>query len=133
MEEDVFPHIRSINSFEQVEEERRLFYVGMTRAKRILHITLAKRRFLWGSEKIMKASRFISELPKEHILGEHGANAPQGSSEEVSVGSAVFHKTFGKGIVEKVYETSYGRTYDVFFERDRQKRTLVARYSGLTT
>ncbi len=132
LEEDVFPHIRSINSLEQVEEERRLFYVGMTRAKRILHITLAKRRFLWGAEKIMKASRFIGELPKEHILGENGMVTPQVSSEEASIGSTVSHQTFGRGTVEKIYETSYGKTYDIIFERDHQKRTLVARYAKLT-
>lgn len=138
LEEDLFPHIRSKDSFEDVEEERRLFYVGMTRAKKHLHLTHAKRRFLWGSEKICKPSRFLNELPAEHISGLIGApqrtydeQTPAVSSEKINEGAFVFHKTFGKGVIDRVYETSYGQTYDVLFVSDNQKRTLVAKYAKL--
>lgn len=130
IEEDVFPHIRSKNSIEDIEEERRLFYVGMTRAKRFLNITSAKRRFLWGSEKIMSPSRFVQELPSKNILGKE-SGFDNISSENISIGTSVYHKTFGKGIVDKVYETSYGKTYDILFAIDNQKRTLVAKYAKL--
>lgn len=134
LEEDVFPHIRSKNAVEEIEEERRLFYVGMTRAKRFLHMTMAKRRFLWGAEKMMKESRFLSELPNDHVEGVISSQSSLSiaSSDEISVGSVVYHKTFGKGIVDKVYETSYGTTYDVLFAIDNQKRTLVAKFARLS-
>lgn len=135
LEEDVFPHVRAKSSIEDIEEERRLFYVGMTRAKRHLYMTYAKRRFLWGSEKILRESRFIRELPKEHVLGALEVSqvfSPQAATEDISEGSFVMHRTFGKGIIDKVYETSYGITYDVLFARDNEKRTLIAKYAKLT-
>jgi DNA helicase-2/ATP-dependent DNA helicase PcrA len=134
LEEDVFPHIRAKNSIEEIEEERRLFYVGMTRAKRFLHLTMAKRRFLWGSEKIMRESRFLYELPNEHVAGAYERHSQEPVSEEdISVGSYVYHKTFGKGVIDKIYETSYGTTYDVLFAIDNEKRTLVAKYAKLSS
>ena len=132
IEEDVFPHIRSKKSLENIEEERRLFYVGMTRAKRFLHITSVKRRFLWGVEKIMRPSRFISELPDNDIYGKE-TKASTDDSNDVSVGAVVVHPNFGKGVVDNVYETSYGETYDILFSSDNQKRTLVAKYAKLRT
>ncbi|MCH9811660.1 ATP-dependent helicase [bacterium] len=131
LEEDVFPHVRSKNSIEEIEEERRLFYVGMTRAKRFLHLTMAKRRFLWGSEKIMKESRFLLELPSAHVEGASSLVHPPSVEGEIRPGSYVYHKTFGKGVVDKVYETSYGVTYDVLFAIDNEKRTLVAKFAKL--
>ncbi len=130
LEEDVFPHIRAKNSFEEIEEERRLFYVGMTRAKEYLHMTLAKRRFLWGTEKILTPSRFLNELPKEHVAGKK-MDGGEASTDIAEVGAIVVHKSFGKGVVDKIYETSYGLTYDVIFKCDNQKRTLVAKYAKL--
>jgi len=131
LEEDVFPHIRAKNSYEDIEEERRLFYVGMTRAKQYLHMTLAKRRFLWGTEKILTASRFLSELPLKHVAGKE-MDQEEVCSNTARVGAAVVHKSFGKGVIDKVYETSYGLTYDVLFYCDNQKRTLVAKYARLS-
>ncbi|HHH14297.1 MAG TPA: ATP-dependent DNA helicase PcrA, partial [candidate division WWE3 bacterium] len=52
---------------EQLEEERRLYYVGITRAKELLHITFARHRSFFGSTKQSLVSRFISELPEENI------------------------------------------------------------------
>ncbi len=131
LEEDVFPHIRAKNSYEDIEEERRLFYVGMTRAKQYLHMTLAKRRFLWGTEKILTASRFLSELPLKHVAGKE-MDQEEICSNTARVGGGVVHKSFGKGVIDKIYETSYGLTYDVLFYSDNQKRTLVAKYARLT-
>lgn len=67
MEEDLFPHINSKDSLEEIEEERRLCYVGMTRAKNKLYITGSKYRYLWGSWRSMRPSRFIQEIPPEYI------------------------------------------------------------------
>lgn len=67
MEEDLFPHANSRDSHEALEEERRLCYVGMTRAKERLYLTAAETRFLWGTHRMMRPSRFLREIPKEYI------------------------------------------------------------------
>ncbi len=67
MEEDLFPHANSRSSFEAIEEERRLCYVGMTRAKDRLYLTAAETRFLWGGHRMMRPSRFLREIPRTYI------------------------------------------------------------------
>ncbi len=67
MEEDLFPHANSRASYEAIEEERRLCYVGMTRAKERLYLTAAETRFLWGVHRTMRPSRFLREIPKEYF------------------------------------------------------------------
>ncbi|MCX6813248.1 MAG: UvrD-helicase domain-containing protein [Candidatus Azambacteria bacterium] len=67
IEENLMPHSRSAYSFEDLEEERRLCYVGMTRAKKYLWLLFAKQRTLWGEKKETMPSRFIMELPR-HLV-----------------------------------------------------------------
>ena len=67
MEEGLFPHSRSQDDPDELEEERRLCYVGMTRAMEGLTLTHAFRRRLFGSERYNVASRFLDEMPKEHV------------------------------------------------------------------
>jgi DNA helicase-2/ATP-dependent DNA helicase PcrA len=67
MEEDLFPHANSRNSYDALEEERRLCYVGMTRAKQRLYLTAAETRFLWGQHRMMRPSRFLREIPKKFL------------------------------------------------------------------
>lgn len=67
VEEDILPHINSKMEMKDLEEERRLFYVGMTRAERKLVITYTSFRFLWGVSRPMKKSRFLDELPVTHV------------------------------------------------------------------
>jgi len=66
-EENLMPHSRAAYSLEELEEERRLCYVGMTRAKKHLWLLFAKQRFLWGERKETVPSRFIMELP-QHLV-----------------------------------------------------------------
>ena len=66
-EEELLPHLNSLNSEESVQEERRLLYVGMTRAKKTLTLTYAKQRKKGGGAQIIDASRFLDELPLEGI------------------------------------------------------------------
>lgn len=77
LEEGVFPHERSINGgdIDQIEEERRLMYVAITRARKNLEITLAKKRMIFGEEKCMQASRFLDEIP-DHVLARKKDAAP---------------------------------------------------------
>ncbi|MCC5832158.1 MAG: UvrD-helicase domain-containing protein [Chlamydiales bacterium] len=67
MEEDLFPHANSRNSHDALEEERRLCYVGMTRAKQMLYLSAAETRFLWGQHRMMRPSRFLREIPKKYL------------------------------------------------------------------
>ncbi len=70
VEENLMPHSRAAYSLEELEEERRLCYVGMTRAKKHLWLLFAKQRFLWGERKETIPSRFIMELP-QHLVNFH--------------------------------------------------------------
>ncbi|MBQ3764417.1 MAG: ATP-binding domain-containing protein, partial [Synergistaceae bacterium] len=65
MEEDIFPHSRSKDNDDELEEERRLCYVGMTRAEERLYLTAARSRRLYGSIKENELSRFLFEIPDE--------------------------------------------------------------------
>ena len=67
VEEDLMPHSRSAYSFEDLEEERRLCYVGMTRAKKYLWLFFTKQRTLWGEKRETMPSRFIMELPQNLV------------------------------------------------------------------
>ena len=74
MEEGIFPGIRAIGEFEEMEEERRLAYVAITRAKNKLHLCCARQRMLVGRTTANRVSRFVSEIPDEHIK----KNIPKG-------------------------------------------------------
>ncbi len=69
MEEGIFPGYKSIGELKELEEERRLFYVGITRAKQYLHLTCAQRRTIFGSTSYNQMSRFIKEIPKDLLDG----------------------------------------------------------------
>ncbi|MGA1545138.1 MAG: 3'-5' exonuclease, partial [Saprospiraceae bacterium] len=113
LEETLFPHIRSMDSPDQLEEERRLCYVGITRAKQKLYITHAEIRKIHGSDVFNPPSRFIREIPAE-LMNEvrprasvtmsferKAIQAPKDFkiSEGISLGQRVVHKKFGPGIV----------------------------------
>lgn len=67
MEEMLFPNAMSINTREELEEERRLFYVAVTRAKQKLWLTYANTRYRFGNQQLMEPSRFLEEIPDEHL------------------------------------------------------------------
>ncbi|MCW8958897.1 MAG: DNA helicase II [Gammaproteobacteria bacterium] len=112
VEEELFPHRLSVEEPGRLEEERRLAYVGMTRAMRQLYITYADVRRLYGEEKYTRPSRFIGEIPAEYIEEVRmrgGVSAPlfrretkpQGDNEEAGlcIGQQVLHPKFGQGTV----------------------------------
>lgn len=68
LEEDLLPHINSKDDPSAIEEERRLCYVGMTRAKKSLCLSLATYRYMWGTERLMRPSRFLKEIPSEFTI-----------------------------------------------------------------
>ena len=77
MEEGIFPGFQSIGEPQELEEERRLFYVGITRAKRFLFLTCAKRRTIFGSTSYNSISRFVKEIPEDLLEGYEEALAPK--------------------------------------------------------
>jgi len=75
MEEGIFPGYKSIGEPKELEEERRLFYVGITRAKEYLHLSCAKHRTIFGSTSYNSISRFVSEIPEELLDGYEEINS----------------------------------------------------------
>ena len=117
MEEGIFPHINSLMDNSELEEERRLCYVAITRAKDDLHLVNARRRTLFGKEQINPVSRFLGEINKDLIETNVKDELPQKEEkintgemfreEEVDyqVGDFVYHETFGTGKVVEVTNT----------------------------
>jgi len=150
MEEGLFPHQRSMEDLTQLEEERRLCYVGITRAEKALTMVYTQHRRLHGQDYYPQPSRFISELPEElvnevrmggSIAEPMFARTRQGGvvTEAYDTGSGVYtlgqrvsHSKFGEGIILNL-EGSGGTTrVQVNFEEAGSK-WLVAEYANLET
>jgi hypothetical protein len=149
LEDGVFPHMRSIESGD-LEEERRLAYVGITRAKRQLYLTHARTRLLFGARDWNMRSRFIDEIPVEFTDRDEdeltgpaaaatwggGASAPEpgggmpapGAGGSFSLGDDVVHAQFGEGVVVGLEP---GGVVVVRFAGDRSERKLMADYAPL--
>jgi len=117
MEEGIFPHMNSLMENSELEEERRLCYVAITRAKNVLHLVNAKRRTLFGKDQINPVSRFIGEISSsllesnvdnEKIKQEvkiDTSNMFRDEEVDYQVGDYVYHETFGTGRVVEVTNT----------------------------
>ena len=115
MEEGLFPHMNSLMENHEVEEERRLCYVAITRAKDELFLVNARGRTLFGKEQVNPTSRFINEINKDLIenLSKQEEKEIKIDVEEVfreeevdyQVGDLVYHETFGTGKVVEVSDT----------------------------
>jgi DNA helicase-2/ATP-dependent DNA helicase PcrA len=155
MEEGVFPHSRSLDEG-TLEEERRLCYVGMTRAMRMLQLTHARQRNVFGSRAYGLPSRFLAEIPPEYVdrqgaQGSWGSGAgadrgvrPRASASWASMradtqaaadkgggfrlGDDVLHAAFGEGVVTG---TEPGGVVVIRFARDGAERKLMAEYAPL--
>jgi DNA helicase II / ATP-dependent DNA helicase PcrA len=144
LEEGLFPHARS-DTPETLEEERRLFYVGLTRARRHLTLTHAESRAIHGGRDYRLPSRFLAELPPEAIAEPEGgrrarprfAGSWSGSSgrggagtttvtprARLTTGDAVLHATFGEGVVTGI--EGGGDLVRVRFAQDGAERRLMA-------
>ncbi len=139
MEEGIFPHARSIEE-QGLEEERRLAYVGMTRAQERLVLTHASARSLWGSRSYNLPSRFIDELPEDKIerlrlqpaswsgYGSPTGVAPRADAPSLSTGDSVRHETLGEGVVTAI---EAGGVVTVRFASDGSERRLMLDYAPL--
>lgn len=151
MEESLFPHIRAIKADDdhEMEEERRICYVAITRAEELLYITNATTRMLFGRSQSNMPSRFLKEIPEE-LLESHTGNKRQTiqqpkakpqqkrgfsrrttsskkqvSSSEWKVGDKVTHKAWGEGMVSNVNEKNGSVELDIIFKSEGPKRLLV--------
>lgn len=145
MEEGLFPHKLSIEEPGRLEEERRLCYVGITRAKQLLYITCAETRRLYGSESYQQPSRFINEIPAELIqeirprttivrpasqstFKKPVENAPTG----LNLGQRVTHAKFGEGVVLGYEGQGSNARVQINFKEAGSKWLVVA-YANLQT
>jgi DNA helicase-2/ATP-dependent DNA helicase PcrA len=146
LEEGLFPSQRSVEDEGRLEEERRLAYVGITRARERLFITHAESRRMHGTEMLARPSRFLGEMPAELIdevrprvqvsrpLYGGYRGAASASLEEalpVKLGQRVSHPTFGEGVVLSAEGAGAHARLQVNFENAGSK-WLVAAYANLT-
>ena len=148
MEDGLFPHQRSIADPDGLEEERRLCYVGITRAKQTLYITHAEQRRMHGSDNYAQPSRFISEIPDEHVeeirprvqvsrpmrVAQPSARRRTatgvGNELGIRLGQRVRHKKFGDGVILNCEGQGAHARVEVNFESAGTK-WLVLSYANL--
>lgn len=106
-DEGIFPSARCSNSLSELEEERRLMYVGVTRAETKLYLTTAKRRQMWGEYKYYSPSRFLAEIPSNLLDTEESTEYFGGTS---TFTSAVKKVQNGGGKYGGKYDSKYGNT-----------------------
>ena len=111
LEEGLLPHASSLHSDEKVEEERRLCYVAMTRARQTLTLTAARERMLYGEHSRRELSRFVGEIPRTQLglagrekESTHKSTTPKPSARSAEpgafrIGMRVRHAKFGEGVV----------------------------------
>ena len=133
MEEGLLPHGRSFDDPDEMEEERRLCYVGITRAKYKLYLVRAFRRTLFGRSSVGLPSRFLHGLP-QNLISADSVEVPRDSEIVTSpvvvrpsplrVGQKVLHKTFGEGVVVSSSEISGDYQIVVAFKQGGLKKLL---------
>jgi DNA helicase-2/ATP-dependent DNA helicase PcrA len=149
MEEGLFPHMMSLEEPGRLEEERRLCYVGITRAMRKLYMTYAESRRINGAETYNRLSRFVQEIPAEHVqevrvksavsrpvvpasrpARGHFGHEVEGTS--LRLGQRVLHKKFGEGVVTNYEGEGKQARVQVNFSAEGSKWLMVA-YANLET
>ena len=130
MEEGIFPGYKSIGEPKELEEERRLFYVGITRAKQYLYLTCAKKRTIFGSTSYNAISRFVKEIPEELLEGYNQiSNSREENFEDSNYGWAYGTNYSGKVKTYKFNETE-AQIYNVAGSISTPKAQKVDNQSG---
>ena len=141
MEEGLIPHMRAVQDPGQMEEERRLCYVGMTRARNRLVLTRARERSYFGDRRVTLPSRFLSEIPAECFVGPEvpgSTSGPVAKRDPHAVtrtprfrqGQSVMHDRFGYGTVLRVEGAGEDAKLTVSFP-GRGATRLLAKFAGL--
>ncbi len=136
LEEGVFPHMRSLGDPGQLEEERRLAYVGITRAQEHLYLTHATTRNMFGATNYNSPSRFLGEIPDSLVEEAEKRTRdrerelvqprPTLKGSSVSVGDRVRHQRWGPGVVVAIVGTGDRVEATVAFDDQGEKRLLLA-------
>ncbi|HHP7231704.1 MAG TPA: DNA helicase PcrA [Xenococcaceae cyanobacterium] len=136
IEQGLLPHSRTINDPLQLEEERRLCYVGITRAQEQLFLTYTRERRLWGYREPAVASQFLQEIPEDLISSNIPYSSYSRRRDEIlesplsnnnidwSVGDRVFHKEFGEGEVTHVLNSGTKPTLGIKFSSIKRTKIL---------
>lgn len=120
LEEGIFPHTNSLTNSEDIEEERRLIYVAITRAKKNLELINAKKRTLYGNDNINPPSRFINEINKEYLNEDNNETEVFKKEDyidnnaEYNLGEKVEHDVYGIGVIVAIKD----KTIDVAFKQE---------------
>ncbi|QPA31223.1 DNA helicase PcrA [Thermaerobacillus caldiproteolyticus] len=150
MEEGIFPHSRSLDDEEEMEEERRLAYVGITRAEEELFLTSAQMRTLFGRTNINPVSRFVNEIPDE-LIERANKTTPWAASQPTKtfrtitvatttggeaigwkVGDKAEHKKWGIGTVVSVRGEGDDKELDIAFPSPIGIKRLLAKFAPIT-
>ena len=123
-EEGIFPHNRALLDPRELEEERRLAYVGITRARERLHVSHAWQRMLWGQSQYNPPSRFLSEIPAE--LFDRRGNVDSGADSERVIGAGAWRDRDMPAYRRRDEEPS-GRTFGAGAERKATRQPTPAR------
>jgi DNA helicase-2/ATP-dependent DNA helicase PcrA len=143
LEDSVFPHYRSLGNPDELEEERRLCYVAMTRARQRLYLSSAWTRTLFGSTNANPPSRFLKEVPVELTesragdrggagrragarLGPRAGSRAGDTDEQLTAGEAILHPTFGHGRILEICGSPGSEEVQVRFDDYGTKRLLLA-------
>ncbi len=138
LDDGVFPHVRSLGDPSELEEERRLCYVGITRAQDRLFMTNAWSRMLWGGTNYNPPSRFLSEIPEELMTkidkrrrqaefeSPASRNHQTVDAAQIEPGDRVLHNKWGVGVVLEIVGTGDRAEATVRFDDQGQKRLLLA-------
>ncbi len=142
MEDGILPHYRSIDDPGQLEEERRLCYVGITRARKKVYLVRAFRRHLMGASAVNRPSRFLQDIPKELVStggqgkedewattaveAEQKYGKPKGDLAEFKPGDHIKHEQFGEGVVVNYHKVKNDAEVVVAFDGAGVKRFLLS-------
>ena len=118
-DEGIFPSARCSNSLSELEEERRLMYVGVTRAENKLYLTTAKRRQMWGEYKYYTPSRFLEEIPSTLVENEESAFSDYSD-----------HRSTFTSAVKKVQGGKYGNNSRYGSEKSAPKKSSSASFNS---
>jgi DNA helicase-2/ATP-dependent DNA helicase PcrA len=146
LDDGIFPSWRSLESDVEMEEERRLCYVGITRAKERLYLTSASQRLLFGNTSYYPPSRFLEEVPPElkeqhtdtiaikpperQVVSQSPQTVVDNSKYDYKVGQKVRHKTWGKGVIKEAVGKGSNMMVTIDFDIG-VKKTLMVEYANL--
>ena len=137
MEDGVFPHMRALGDPAELEEERRLAYVGLTRGMEVVYLTRAWSRNMWGGTNYNGPSRFLNEIP-DHFKVEAkrgkrnpkietiGGARPTVDGSDIDLGDRVRHQQWGVGTVQELIGSGDRAEAWVAFDQIGRKRLLLA-------